>query len=177
MSIRWDVADPAQDLTSYDGLEILDCTMWSPGVHKVRVTLTSPQGRETTVGLNVVRLPPAPDASLDVLNASGDSTRWPATSQGDEYEPEPLVMSLSATIALVGSGGFVFALLLGLLAGNMMNATSKKEDEMWDTVSAAPDSEGLPTFVDESGVHWRQRPDGGVDWWDASVNEWLPFQQ
>ena len=177
MSIRWDVADPAQELTSYDGLEILDCTMWSPGVHKVRVTLTSPQGRETTVGLNVVRLPPAPDASLDVLNASGDSSRWPATSQGDEFEPEPLVMSLSATIALVGSGGFVFALLLGLFAGNMMNATSKKEDEMWDTVSAAPDSEGLPTFVDESGVHWRQRPDGGVDWWDTSVNEWLPFQQ
>jgi hypothetical protein len=177
MSIRWDVADPAQDLTSYEGNEILDCTMWGPGVHKVRVTLTSPQGRETTMALNVVRLPPASDASLDVLNASGDSTRWPAISQGEQYEPEPLVMSLSATIALVGSGGFVFALLLGLLVGNMMNGDSKKEEDLWGTVSAAPDSEGLPTFVDESGVHWRQQPNDSVEWWDATVNEWLPFQQ
>ena len=177
MSILWSVADPAQDLTSYDDLEILDCTMWSPGVHKVRVTLTSPQGRETTVGLNVVRLPPAPDASLDVLNASGDSERWPAVSQGDDYEPTPVVMSLSATIALVGSGGFVFALILGLILGNMAGGESKKEEDMWDSPPQAPDSDGLPTFVDESGVHWRQQPDGSVDWWDVAENRWLPFQE
>ena len=177
MSILWGVADPAQDLTSYDDLEILDCTMWSPGVHKVRVTLTSPQGRETTVGLNVVRLPPAPDASLDVLNASGDSERWPAVSQGDEYEPTPVVMSLSATIALVGSGGFVFALILGLVAGNMVGGESKKEEDMRDSPQQAPDSDGMPSFVDESGVHWRQQPDGSVDWWDVAENQWLPFQQ
>lgn len=176
MSILWEVADPTQDLTSYEELEILDCTMWEPGVHKVRVTLTSPQGRETTVALNVIRLPPAPDASLEVLNASGDSSRWPATSQGEDYEPEPLVMSLSATIALVGSGGFIFALILGLFVGSLMNGSTKKED-VWDSVHEAPDSDGLPTFVDESGIHWRQQPDGSVDWWDTSVNQWLPFQE
>ncbi len=177
MSILWEVADPSQDLTSFDDMEILDCTMWSPGVHKVRATLTSPQGRDTTVGLNVVRLPPAPDASLDVLNASGDSERWPVVSERDEYEPTPVVMSLSATIALVGSGGFVLALVLGLVAGNMMNGENKKEEDIWDATSQAPDSDGLPTFVDESGVHWRQQPDGSVDWWDVAENQWLPFQQ
>ncbi len=177
MSIQWVVVDPAQDVTSYEDLEILDCTMWGPGVHKVRATLTSPQGRDTMVGFNVVRLPPTPDASLDVLNASGDSERWPAVSQGDEYEPEPVFMSISATIALVGSGGFLFALIIGLLVGNIMTGESKKEEEMWDSVPQAPDSEGLPTFVDESGVHWRQQPDGGVDWWDVAENQWLPFQQ
>ncbi len=176
MTILWEVADPAQELTSYDDLEVLDCTMWGPGVHKVRGTLTSPQGRETTVGLNVVRLPPAPDASLEVLNASGNSDRWPATSQGDEYAPTPLVMSLSATIALVGSGGFIFAIILGLLVANMMNG-EKKEEDIWDTPPEAPDSEGLPSFVDESGVHWRQLPDGGVEWWDQTENQWSPFHQ
>ena len=129
------------------------------------------------MGLNAVRLPPAPDASLDVLNASGDSDRWPATSQGDEYEPTPLVMSLSATIALVGSGGFIFAIILGLLVANMMNGEGKKEEEMWDSAPVTPDSGGLPTFVDESGVHWRQHPDGNVDWWDTSENQWAPYQQ
>ncbi|MDE0575158.1 MAG: hypothetical protein OSB32_06230 [Candidatus Poseidoniales archaeon] len=177
MTILWEVADPAQELTSYDDLEILDCTMWSPGVHKVRVTLTSPQGRETTIALNMVRLPPAPDASLDVLNASGDSDRWPATSQGDEYVPTPLVMSLSATIALVGSGGFIFAIILGLLVANMMNGEGKKEEEMWDSAPLTPDSEGLPSFADESGVHWRQHPEGGVDWYDTSENQWISYQQ
>ena len=151
--------------------------MWSPGVHKVRSTLISPQGRETTVGLNVIRLPPAPDASLDVLNASGDSNGWPDVSQGDEFEPTPIVMSLSATIALVGSGGFVLALILGLVAGNMLGGESKKEEDLWASSEQTPDSEGLPSFVDESGVYWRQQPDGTVDWWDATENQWLRFQQ
>ena len=177
MSILWEVADPGQDLTTYDGLEILDCTMWGPGVHKVRATLTSPQGRETTVGLNVIRLPPAPDASLDVLNASGDSNRWPAISRGDQYEPTPLFMSLSATIALVGSGGFIFALIAGLLVGNRMGREPEVEEDLWADTNQAPDSDGLPTFVDDSGVHWRQQPDGSVDWWDVTENQWLPFQE
>ena len=151
--------------------------MWSPGVHKVRATLTSPQGRETTHALNVIRLPPAPDASLDVLNASGNSDSWPTISQGDEYAPTPLLLSLSATIALVGSGGFIFALLLGIIVGKRMNRQPEIQEDMWDVVQEAPDSEGLPTFVDESGVHWRQQPDGSVDWWDAAERRWETFQQ
>ena len=177
VSIRWEVVDRAQDVDTYDDFVILDCTMWSPGVHKVRATLTSPQLRETTHALNVIRLPPAPDASLDVLNASGNSDGWPTISQGDEYEPTPLLLSLSATIALVGSGGFIFALLLGIIVGKRMNRQPEIQEDMWDVVQEAPDSEGLPTFVDESGVHWRQHPDGSVDWWDAAESRWETFQQ
>jgi len=31
--------------------------------------------------------------------------------------------------------------------------------------------------VDESGVHWRQQPDGSVDWWDAAERRWERFQE
>ena len=86
-------------------------------------------------------------------------------------------MSLSATIALVGSGGFVLALILGLIAGNMLGGESKKEEDLWASSEQAPDSDGLPSFVDESGVYWRQQPDGTVDWLDATENQWLRFQQ
>ena len=151
--------------------------MWSPGVHKIRATLTSPQGRETTQALNLVRLPPAPNASLDVLNASGDSQLWPSISQGDEYEPTPLFMNLPATIALVGAGGFVLALLLGLFVGKRMGQEPEVERDIWDTVEHAPDSEGLPSFVDESGVHWRQQPDGSVDICDPPNIKKKRFQE
>ena len=177
VSVRWDVVNPSQDVTSYEDNEILECTMWGPGVHKVRATLTSAQGRQTTHALNVIRLPPAQDASLDVLNASGDSERWPAVSEGDDYEPKPLIFSLSLTIALVGSGGFILALILGMLVGNKLGDENQVVEDIWDSSVEAPDSEGLPTFVDDSGVHWRQQPDGGVDWWDVSENQWLRFEQ
>ena len=143
VAIHWDVVDPGQDVTSYEDMEVLDCTMWGPGVHKIRATLTSPQGRETTQALNLIRLPPSQSASLDVLNASGDSELWPAISQGDEYEPTPLFMNLPATIALVGAGGFVFALLVGLFVGKRMGQEPEVERDIWDTVEQPPDSLSL----------------------------------
>ena len=176
MSISWEVINPKQEVTYFEDAESLDCIMWGPGVHKIRTTLTSPQGRTTTVALNVIRLPPAPDASLDVLNASGDPERWPSVSEGDGYEPTPMLYSLSATIAMVGSGGFIVALILGLLAGSRFTG-EKREQDLWDSIPIAPDSEGMPTYVDESGVHWRQQPDGSVDWWDSSQNVWQPFEE
>lgn len=179
MSIEWQVADPSQKIQIHHGPAVLDCTMWAPGVHKVRATLTSPQGRETTVAVNLIRLPPAPDASLAVLNASGDPKRWPSVSEGDEYEPKPLFYSLSASIALVGVGGFVLAIVLALIAVSLIDR-EKSEDDLWEDPEAevvAPDSEGLASHVDENGVYWRQQPDGSVDWWDVEANQWLRFQQ
>jgi len=35
----------------------------------------------------------------------------------------------------------------------------------------------MPTYVDDTGVHWRQHPDGNVDWWDSSQNLWQPFEE
>ena len=177
MSIEWEAIDPSQGSMIYYDDSNLDCTMWAPGVHKVRATLTSPQGRETTVAMNLVRLPPADDASLEVKNASGDSARWPEVSAGSEYEPTPLFMSLSASIAIVGAGGFLIAIILGLLVSWMMDR-EKQEDEgdHWNE-EIAPDSEGMPTYVDEQGIHWRQLPTGSVEWWDNSVDSWMPFEE
>ena len=36
----------------------------------------------------------------------------------------------------------------------------------------SPDSEGLPTTVDDEGVLWRQHPDGSHDWWDKDLRIW-----
>ena len=178
MSIEWEVIDPSQNSVIYDGDANLDCTMWRPGVHKTRATLTSPQGRETTEAMNVIKLPPAADASLEVKNASGDSKRWPEVSAGSDYEPEPVFLSLSATIAVVGAGGFLIAVFLGLLISWMMDREKqeKREDDLWNDENA-PDSEGMPTYADEQGIHWRQQPDGSVDWWDNSTNMWMPFEE
>jgi len=176
MGVRWTLIDPAQQGLHIDAEARVDCTMWAPGVHKVRATLTSPQGRETTVALNLVRLPPADDASIEVRNASGDPDRWPSVSQGAEYEPEPLLFNPAASIAAVGVGGFIIALLAGILASRMIDRESKTDDEMWEDAPVTPDSDGLPSHVDESGIHWRQQPDGQVDWWDAETAQWLRFQ-
>jgi len=35
-----------------------------------------------------------------------------------------------------------------------------------------PDSQGLPTTVDDEGVLWRQHPDGNHDWWDQDLRIW-----
>jgi hypothetical protein len=36
----------------------------------------------------------------------------------------------------------------------------------------SPDTQGLPTTLDDQGVLWRQHPDGSVDWWDADWSIW-----
>ncbi len=177
MTIEWEVINPSQESATYGDEDSIDCTMWPPGVHKVRATLTSPQGRETTEAMNLIRLPPSADASLAVKNASGDSTRWPEVSAGSDYEPEPVFLSLSATIAVVGAGGFLFAVFLGLLISWIMDREKQVEEENLWTEEGVPDSEGLPSFVDEEGIHWRQQPDGSVDWWDNSTGIWMPFDQ
>lgn len=176
MGVRWLHIDPAQVGEIIDEDETVDCTMWAPGVHKVRTTLTSPQGRETTVAFNLVRLPPAADASLEVRNASGDPTRWPAVSEGLEFEPEPLFLNLAASIAAVGVGGFLAAILLAFIAASLIDREAATEEQMWEAAPAAPDNGGLPSHVDENGIHWRQQPDGQVDWWDATSGQWLRFQ-
>jgi hypothetical protein len=85
-------------------------------------------------------------------------------------------MSQPASIAIVGSGGFLIAVILGIFVAGMIGADSSKEDP-WSSEDAAPDSEGMPTFADDQGIHWRQHTDGSVDWWDHSTDEWLPFEE
>jgi hypothetical protein len=36
----------------------------------------------------------------------------------------------------------------------------------------SPDSQGLPTTLDDQGVLWRQHPNGAVDWWDGEWSIW-----
>ena len=40
-----------------------------------------------------------------------------------------------------------------------------------------PDSDGLPSYVDPTGVQWRQHPDGAVDWFDQVSGQWVPYSE
>ena len=175
MDIDWYVTQPNQEIDWHGDTSILDCTMWAPGVHKVRVSMTSAQGRETTEALNLIRLPPPADASEIVLNASGDPDRWPTVSQGDAYKPEPLFVSLSISAAIVGAITFVFAVLAGVVVARLTSRSRRDTSEDWEE-SFIPDAEGLPTFTDDEGLHWRQQTDGSVDWWDASNQVWTRYE-
>lgn len=175
MDVDWYVTQPNQEIAWYSGNSILDCTMWAPGVHKVRVTMTSAQGRETTEAMNLIRLPPPADASDTVLNASGDPERWPTTSQGDAYKPEPLFVSLSISAAVVGAITFVFAALAGVLTSRVLKRSRRDSPDTWEE-DFIPDAEGLASYTDDGGVHWRQQTDGSVDWWDESDRVWTRYE-
>ena len=36
----------------------------------------------------------------------------------------------------------------------------------------SPDTQGLPTTLDDQGVLWRQHADGTMDWWDDEWQIW-----
>jgi len=173
--VEWMMVAPDQTVDYQADAFLLDCTMYAPGVHKIRTTLTSPQGRETTHAINIVRMPPAVDASQAVLDASGDADRWPSVSEGEEYAPSPLLLNLGVSAALVGVSGMLVAIILGIAVGILLTRESEGEEADWG-LAAAPDPEGLPSYVDPDGIHWRQQPDGSVDWYDASRGVWSRFE-
>ena len=181
-SVDWAVSDPRNKDVELPGDSLIDCTDWSPGLHKVQVTLTSPQGQKTVDGVNIIRVPPSNMSAAETANISG-SENWPAHSAGENYKPEPMFYSsVASTAAVVGIGTLV-AVLLGVLVGLMM--TRQKLDESYDRPYgglaveeyAASEADGLPTYSDPQGIVWRQYPDGSMDWFDETSGQWVAYQQ
>jgi hypothetical protein len=180
----WSITNPKNVESTESAVKDLDCGLWDPGVHKVRVTATNPQMQATTFGVNVVRLPPFDPTDPSLGNISDDAS-WPSSSSGEEYEATPLFLNLEASAAAIGGGGILFGLIFGIFVGLLLtrgNSTSRRLEEVME--AAAPSmnegeiediAEGLPTYTDPQGIIWRQHPDGAMDWWDGAEGIWAKF--
>lgn len=182
----WSITNPKLVETSVSDVKDLDCGLWEPGVHKVRVTATNPQMQTTTLGVNVVRLPPFDPTDPSLGNISDDSS-WPSSSSGEDYEATPLFLNLQASAAAIGGGGILFGLVFGIFVGLMLTRGSSGSPRRLEDVleAAAPPvneeeidnlAEGLPTYTDPQGITWRQHEDGSMDWWDGAEGIWVKFE-
>lgn len=184
LTFSWSITDPKNVESTESAVKDLDCGLWDPGVHKVRVTATNPQMQATTLGVNVVRLPPFDPTDPSLGNISDDAS-WPSSSSGEEYEATPLFLNLEASAAAIGGGGILLGLIFGIFASLILtrgNSSSRRLEEVM--AAAAPSmnegeiediAEGLPTYTDPQGIIWRQHPDGAMDWWDGVEGIWTKF--
>ena len=136
----------------------LDCSTWSSGVYKVLLTVTNHEGIKATSGSMLVRLPPATMSAEESLES-------PQQSSGSD----------TVTSNIGWYGIIALSLILGAAVFLIMLRSPEQEvlvDGMMYDESGQPDSEGLPTHIDESGVLWRKHDDGEVDWWDRASFSW-----
>ena len=181
MSVQWEIADPRGDTLVVPGFTTVDCRLWQVGLSKVRVSVTSPEGQSTKGAFNLVRLPPQGEVSSEVLEAAGPANMWPERSLGENYEPTPFFgnskLTSQAIVAIVGIG---IAILFGILCGVFWNR--RGNDSLVDfgestSMEIDPETEGLPSYVDPTGVQWRQHPEGNVDWYDTVSGLWMPYEE
>jgi len=180
MAVEWEITDPRGEEVTVPGFSTVDCRLWQVGFSKVRVTVTSPEGQSTRGAFNLVRLPPIGEVSAEVLEAAGPENMWPDRSLGEEYEPTPFFgESIIVAQIVVLIIGIAVSILLGLFGGTMWNRRDEEEIAFGDVnaMELGPDSDGLPSYVDPTGVYWRQHPDGAVDWFDQVSGQWVSYSE
>jgi hypothetical protein len=114
------------------------------------------------------------------LNASGPESLWPDRSLGAGHEATPFFGNSNGVAqGVVFLIGALIAILLGIFAAVMWTRRGEEDGYMTGIVGDAiePDSDGLPSYVDPTGVYWRQHADGNVDWYDAVVDQWVPYEE
>ena len=134
----------------------LDCSMWESGVYKILLTVTNDEEISTTGGTMLIRMPSPEMASTD--------EDAPALSKRQETETSN-----------VGIWGIVMLSLVLGIAVFVLMMKSPEDDELFGGMlddMGEPDSEGLPTHVDDNGMLWRKHDNGEVDWWDRSSMMW-----
>lgn len=134
----------------------LDCSQWESGVYKILLTVTNDEEISTTNGAMLIRMP-APDSTSEDENA-------PAQSKGMDTE--------TSSVGIWGIG--LLSLVLGIAVFVLM-IKSPEDDELFGGLlneMGEPDSEGLPTHIDENGMLWRKHENGELDWWDRSSMMW-----
>jgi len=134
----------------------LDCSSWKSGVYKILLTVTNDEEISTTNGEMLIRMPSEGDSAID--------TEPPAQSKGEDTETSSVGLWGIALLSLV-LGIAVFVLMM----------KSPEDDELFGGMldeMGEPDSEGLPTHVDENGMLWRKHENGEVDWWDRASMMW-----
>ncbi len=143
---------------------IFDCSILPAGVHLISLEVINNELIHTIHAVNVIRLP-----GLNLTEEEAEVL--PSRSFGDDTDTE------SVGWISIGILCFVVALLAFLF---LVRVKDEKEIfEMRDLgpspmilSDGSPDSEGLPTTVDDEGVLWRQHPDGNHDWWDQDLRIW-----
>ncbi len=130
----------------------IDCSMWGSGVHKVLLKVTNFEEISTTQGAMLVRLPSTEIADVDA----------PVISEGEDTQ--------TSNVGIYGI--IILALFLGVLIFVVTMNNAPSDEIMSSMMQIEPDSEGLPTHLDDEGILWRRHEDGELDWWDESTYSW-----
>ena len=149
---EWTIS-PSQGVMANSSL--IDCSGWNAGVYKILLKVTNNEQISTTGGEMLIRL-----TNEDLTSEDSDA---PTISQGQDTE--------TTKVGLYGVIGI--SIILGIIVFVIMSRG--KSDELLSGLMGEeiiPDSEGLPTHKDESGILWRRHPDGELDWWDKLTYSW-----
>ena len=146
---------------------VLDCANLPSGAYLIVLEVITEKQITSVEALNLIRLP-SPDLTAE------ERAVLPSTSLGPETSTESVGWMSIGVLALIVSV-FVFLLLV-----------RNREPEPLDLPSlgptpqvladGSPDTEGLPTTMDDQGVLWRQHPDGALDWWDRDWSIWQRWE-
>lgn len=140
-----------------------DCSFLPAGAHLITLEVITEKMISSTEGVNLIRLP-ASDLSVN------ESASLPSSSLGMDTPTE--------SVGWLSIG--VLALLVSIIV--FVALVRNKEPEALELpaigptpqvlADGSPDTQGLPTTLDDQGVLWRQHPSGEVDWWDAEWSVW-----
>ena len=141
----------------------LDCSTLPAGAHLITLEVITEKMISSTEGVNLIRLP-AKDLSAN------ETASLPSSSLGMDTPTESVGWFSIGALAL-----FVSIIVFVILVRN-------KEPEALELPAlgptpqvlpdGSPDTQGLPTTLDDQGVLWRQHPGGEVDWWDQEWSIW-----
>ena len=140
-----------------------DCSALPAGAHLITLEVVTEKMISSTEGANLIRLPAAD------LTAN-ETASLPSSSLGMDTPTESVGWLSIGVLAL-----FVSIVVFVVLVRN-------KEPDALELPSigptpqvladGSPDTQGLPTTLDDQGVLWRQHPGGEVDWWDQEWSVW-----
>ena len=140
-----------------------DCSTLPAGAHLITLEDVTEKMISSIEGVNLIRLP-ATDLSAN------ESANLPSSSLGMDTPTESVGWLSIGVLAF-----FVSIVVFVVLVRN-------KEPEALELpalgptpqvlADGSPDTQGLPTTLDDQGVLWRQHPGGEVDWWDQEWSIW-----
>ena len=156
----WDVSTTSQITEG----SVYDCSTLPAGVHLVVLKVTNLENIASTQAVNIVRLPAA-ELTVEEQEA------LPSQSFGEETSTEDVGWYTIAVLGLIVAV-VVFVLLVRIQEDDELLTLPELGPAPQILNDGSPDSEGLPTVVDDEGQLWRKHPDGTLDWWDSAYNIW-----
>ena len=141
-----------------------DCSTLSAGVHLISLEVINNEHISTIEGINLVRLP------ADELTAEEEKS-LPSRSKGEQTPTESVGWFSIGALGLIVSV-LVYIILVRVQDGPEMLELPNLGPMPQILADGSPDTEGLPTTIDDDGVMWRQHTDGAMDWWDQELRVW-----